>query len=248
MALIEGRPRWLSVWLAAAAFLVPLTAAAQDEALSLRLRRTFGYSWGGDIQGSFVMIVDGPQDLVQVTFYVDEVVLVIVAAEPFEARLHTGDFPLGPHRLWAEGQDATDATMRSNTIAVDFVSSSESWQAAAGMILPLLAIVGAVLLGSSAVVAITGRSYRPGKYGSAGGAICRHCRLPMARHLLAPNLGIGKLERCPHCGRWSVAARATAAELEQAEARLTAEAGPVAPELSEEEKLRRQVDESRFEG
>jgi hypothetical protein len=242
-----GRSRWLSLWLAAAALLAPLTAAAQDEALNLRLRRTFGYSGGGDIQGSFLMIVDGPQDLVRVAFYVDESVLQVVEAPPFEARLHTGDFPLGPRRLWAEGVDASGTTMHSNTIEVDFVSSSAGWQAAAGMILPVLAIVGAVLLGSSVLVAITSRSYRPGKYGSAGGAICRYCRLPMARHVLAPNLGLGKLERCPHCGRWSIAARATETELAQAEARLTAESGPAAPEISAEQKLRRQVDESRFE-
>ena len=192
------------------------------------------------------MIVDGPADLAQVMFFVDGAILEVVQAPPFEARLHPGDFPLGPHRLWAEGQDATGATMRSNTIDVDFDSPSAGWQAAAGMILPVLAIVGVVLLGSTALVAITSRSYRPGKYGRAGGAICRYCHLPVARHVLAPNLGRGKLERCPHCGRWSIAARATAPELGQAEARLTAESGLVARELSDEEKLRRQMDDSRF--
>jgi len=192
------------------------------------------------------MIVDGPADLVQVTFYVDQAVLQAVQAPPFEARLHTGDFLLGPHRLWAEGQDVAGATMRSNTIDADFVSPSAGWQAAAGMVVPLLAIVGALLLGSAVFVGIAGRSYRPGRYGRAGGAICGHCRLPMARHVLAPNLGRGKLERCPHCGRWSVASRATSAALAEAEARLTSESAPGVPEVPGEEMLRRQLDDSRF--
>lgn len=259
MALIRGSPaqakaygysgrlsRLLPAWVAAVALLAPLAAAAQDETLDLRLKRTFGLSWGGDIQGSFLMIADGPPDLAQVAFYVDEVILEVVEAPPFEARLHTGDFPYGPHQLRAEGQDAAGRTMRSNTIDVEFVASGVAWQVAGRIILPVLAIVGLVLVGSSALVAVSSRSYRPGKYGRAGGAICRHCRLPMARHVLTPNLGRGKLERCPHCGKWSLAARVTAAELAQAEARLTAEAEPLAPEISEQERLRRQLDDSRF--
>ncbi len=244
--MIGARLRFLSAWLAAAALLAPLAAIAQEEALSLRLRRTFGYSGGGDIQGSFLLIAEGTEDLEQVTFYVDEVILDVVEAPPFQARLHTGDFAQGPHRLWAEGRGATGRTLHSNTIHADFVSSSASWQAAAGMLVPVVAIVGAVMLGGAALMAVTSRSYRPGIYGRAGGAICRHCRLPMARHVLAPNLVRGKLERCPHCGKWSLAARATAAELAQAEARLTAEAEPLAPEISEQERLRRQLDDSRF--
>ncbi len=235
MALIGRRSRLVSAWLAAAALLAPLTAAAQDETLNLRLRRTFGLSWGGDIQGSFLMIAAGPPDLVQVAFYVDHVILQVVEAPPFEARLHTGDFPYGPHQLSVEGKDGAGRILRSNTIDLEFVSSGVAWQVAGRIILPVLAIVGLVLIGTSVLVAVSSRSYRPGFYGRAGGAVCRYCGLPMSRHLLAPNLGRGKLERCPHCGRWSVAPRATTTELAEAEARLTVETQPVAPEISEEE-------------
>ena len=60
---------------------------------------------------------------------------------------------------------------------------------------------------------------------------------------------VGKLERCPHCGKWSIARRAMPAELAAAEERLMADnqAGQMAAGESEEEKLRRMLDDSRYE-
>ena len=72
--------------------------------------------------------------------------------------------------------------------------------------------------------------------------------MPYTRHMLAPNLFTGKLERCPHCGIWAVVPRAGSEALEAAEARLAGSGG--APEMaaeSAEEKLERQLDESRFD-
>jgi hypothetical protein len=58
----------------------------------------------------------------------------------------------------------------------------------------------------------------------------------------------GKLERCPHCGRWSIARRARPQELEAAEARLAAEESRGALAVDDEkERDRRMIDESRFE-
>jgi hypothetical protein len=69
----------------------------------------------------------------------------------------------------------------------------------------------------------------------------------MARHVLSPNIGLGtKLERCPHCGKWSLVRRATNEQLAAAEARLWGGAEPqLSPERREED-LRRKVDDSRF--
>ena len=45
----------------------PTHAQTEDERLSLRLSRDFGYSsGGGDIQGTFSMKVSGPEDLERV--------------------------------------------------------------------------------------------------------------------------------------------------------------------------------------
>jgi hypothetical protein len=66
------------------------------------------------------------------------------------------------------------------------------------------------------------------------------------------NLLTGKLERCPHCGKWQVASLAGRETLAAAEARLQSGApdgGTVSheAELSPEERLRRQVEDSKYE-
>jgi hypothetical protein len=228
-------------------YLLPRTASAQGTSLDLTLRRTFGYSWGGDIQGSFLLIAEGSSELDQVTFYVDDGVLLTVSAPPFEARLHTGDYPVGDHRLWAEGALDDGSRLLSNEIRAEFVDPSAGWESAVSMLTPILIVVGLAIGGGAVFTAVSSRRFKPGVYGSSGGAICPRCRLPMSRHFLAPNLGLGKkLERCPHCGKWSRVPRATAGELAVAEARLLGELSPEVTPESEAEGLRRQVDDSRF--
>jgi hypothetical protein len=89
-------------------------------------------------------------------------------------------------------------------------------------------------------------------YGSAGGAVCRKCGLPFARNALDLNVLMGKLVRCPHCGKWAVLPAASPAELAAAEERerqtlggATAAAEPA--QLSSEEQLRRRIETSRYE-
>jgi hypothetical protein len=225
---------------------LPLAVSAQDDSLQLKLRRTFGYSGGGDIQGSFLLTANGPEDLRHVTFHVDDELLELVNAPPFQARLHTGDFTLGEHRLWAEGTLGDGSRLRSNEISANFVDASAGWESAVRMLAPILAIVGLVFGGAVAFTAFSSRHYKPGVYGSAGGAVCPRCDLPMSRHFLAPNLGSKKLERCPHCGRWSRVPRASAGDLAAAEARLLGEGSPLVTPAAQAEALRRQVDDSRF--
>ena len=89
----------------------------------------------------------------------------------------------------------------------------------------------------------------PGVYSFAGGAICPRCTLPYSRKTFSPNLLFGRLDRCPHCGKIAVVRRTSKTALQAAEARL---AGPDPkipphPQESETERLRRQLDDSRFE-
>ena len=82
----------------------------------------------------------------------------------------------------------------------------------------------------------------------AGGAICPRCQRPFARGVLSPNLLVGKLERCPFCGKWSVLAARPLAELRAAEAAelASAEGGARPDAADEEERLRREIEESRY--
>ena len=115
---------------------------------------------------------------------------------------------------------------------------------------PLLLGVGLLALASAVIPVLLGRrkSFRPGVYGISGGAVCPRCAKPFSRSIWAPNLIAGKLDKCPHCGKWSLVRRATPAELQAAEARLAADATPTTQdEVSESERLRKLIEESRYE-
>jgi hypothetical protein len=60
---------------------------------------------------------------------------------------------------------------------------------------------------------------------------------------------LGKLERCPHCGKWAIVARASPADLEVAEARLQEdhEQGRRPIDREDDQDLKRLLEESRFE-
>jgi hypothetical protein len=141
----------------------------------------------------------------------------------------------------------------SNTLTRVFLTPAEANSSVVALLLPLLIII--VVAGVLSVVLpglfFRGQSARvPVDYGIAGGAVCRRCNLPYPRHPWAPNMVTGKLERCPHCGKWGTARRAAPAELALAEVRLMgkdSDTGASARSESEEEGLRHQIEESRYE-
>lgn len=241
----------LALGLAMALAQVWVPALAQEAELELGLHRDFGYSAGGRIQGAFSLTVSGPQHLVEVRYLLDGQEMGVVTEPPFRFRFNTADYPLGPHVLSAIGVTALGDEIRSDERRLEFVSAEESWRATAEFMLPLLGlVVVAVVVGlvGPLVLGREGRRVRPGEYGAAGGAVCPRCGLPFPRHLISPNLLVGKLERCPHCGRWSVVARASAEALRQAEARWARDAARGQLEVEgEEERLRRRLEESKYE-
>jgi hypothetical protein len=96
-------------------------------------------------------------------------------------------------------------------------------------------------------------SGRPRSYGVAGAAICRNCGRPFARSAFDLNLLLGKLVRCPYCRKWAILPAASPAELAAAEERErlmfgpSAEGSGVTSDLSEEEQLRRRIENSKYE-
>lgn len=233
------------------------TAMAQDEAeLRLTLRRDFGYASGsGSIQGAFTLRASGPQDLQRVVFYLDGAPLGEAAQEPFELRFHTESYPLGEHSLFATGFTASGGEIKSNLVQVSFVSASEGFQSGMQIVLPLLAIVFGLLVLSFVISFATAGKLKnlspgtPRQYGAAGGAICPRCGRPFARHFVSPNLLVGKLERCPFCGKWSILAAQPLSRLRAAEAaelEAAGEEGESVLQETEEERLRKELDQSRF--
>ena len=232
--------------------LIPFEVMAQTDEppVRLRLRRNFGYGGVGQIQGTFTMSASSDEDLNRVEFLIDGQVVAVDEEAPFEYRFNTGEFSDGDHTLTAVGYTAGGQALPANSYQREFLSSEDAWSAASGLVGPLILIVLGLTIVSTVIPMLLGRRrvHKPGMYSAAGGAICPRCTFPYSRNFFSPNLLVGKLERCPHCGKWAIVRRARPADLEAAEQRLASEGEPeVSSPESEEERLRRLLDESRFE-
>jgi hypothetical protein len=236
----------------AAILLMSLTVHAQDsEQLALRLVRTFGFQSGLQIQGSFSARISGPENLSTVELYLDGELIGEDDEAPFRVDFNTAEFASGEHILWAEGTTISGDTLRSGERRLIFLTTDEGFGSVSRYLLPIFFFIAAGILVSFLTTILSGRKnrFRLGEYGTAGGAVCRRCGLPFARHILAPNLLLGKLERCPHCGHWAISPRASIAQLKQAEGRYETdrEAGSYKPPV-EEDDWKRRIEDSRFEG
>ncbi len=163
---------------------------------------------------------------------------------------NTGEYPLGSHTFTALGTTPGGDQICSPDRTVAFISAEEGWETAGKIVVPLLALVLVISLLGTVGPMLLGRkaSFRLGEYGVAGGAVCPRCSMPFSRHLMSPNMVFGKLERCPHCGKWAIVAGASADALRQAEARWKTDSrtGELQPE-TEGDRLSEQIDESRYE-
>jgi hypothetical protein len=244
-------------WLGKAAQIVLLfcviswsVGVLQDGGLELRLVRNFGYGGLGEIQGSFTLKLDNPpQDLQEVTFYLDGKAISSATQPPYQVKFSTGDFVEGEHYMYAVGVLENGVEMDSNRITKVFLSSEQAWTETQRILIPLLG--GTAVLTLLGVVLplfiFRGNRFQLGVYGPAGGSVCPRCSLPFSRPLLAPNLLIGKLVRCPHCGKVSVLAKASTSKLKSAEARFANQDTSIS-HRSEEEELARLLEESRYDG
>jgi hypothetical protein len=230
-------------------WLVPFRVSAQDEELSLRLTRDFGYGAGSQIQGRFSLRVSGPDDLIKVDFIIDEEVVHTAIEPPFRYQFHTDDYPPGIHSMTAVGYQADGTPVYGTEFVRQFLSAEEARSSTMKLIIPILAIVGVATLAGAVLPVLMGRGkdFKPGNYGAAGGAVCPRCTFPYSRNVMAPNLVVGKLQRCPHCGKWAVVARASQDNLQAAETRWAREGTSTVEAPSEEEKKRQMLDDSRFE-
>jgi hypothetical protein len=241
------------------AFVIAGPALAQgDNSLVLRLSRDFGYSSGsGQIQGTFSMHATGPANLTRVDFFIDGKQIGEAAKAPFNLQFSTGSYPLGNHKISAVGYTSDGKELRSGEVTAEFVSADQGLKAAGKIIIPILVLVGLAGLLSVLFPALSGRGKHSQlplgehrNYGIRGGGICPKCKRPFAFSFMAPNLPFMKFDRCPFCGKWSLVRMASLSELRQAEA-AELEAAKVSqpiPEESEEEKLRKEIDDSRYQG
>jgi hypothetical protein len=230
--------------------------AQETSELNLRLSRDWGYSSGtGKIQGLFTLKATGPENLERVVFYIDDQMIGEATQPPFQYQFNTDNYPLGVHTLAATGVTSDGREVISNQYRQEFVAAEEGWQTAAKIILPILGIVFGILILAYLVPALFGRGKRqalaPGvsrNYGALGGAVCPKCSRPFAMHIYGLNLIVGKFDRCPYCGKWSLVRHAPIEVLRAAEAAELANAQgmPATTGAPDEDELRKQLDDSRF--
>jgi hypothetical protein len=207
--------------------------------------------WLCDIQGLFSMRVTGPADLARVEFYIDSTKIGKLDKAPFNLQFKTDDYSLGIRQLSAIGYSSSGQVYRSNIISSNFVPPQSSTK----FLLPVLGVVLAALLLSALVPFLTGRGKHTRlplgserTYGVGGGGICPKCHRPFALSVFSVHLGFSKLAACPYCGKWSLVRLESIEKLRQAEEAELAIAQPlekVAGE-TEEEKLRKELDESKY--
>jgi hypothetical protein len=238
-------------------FLPTISALAQDEGeLILTLSRDFGYSSGtGRIQGTFTLKVSGPENLQRVVFLIDGQPIGEDTQAPFSIQFHTGSYPLGVHTLSAAGYTGEGRELTSNESQREFVKADEGGRAALRIAGPIIGVTFGIILLSTVLPIILGRRKgtsiplgAPRSYGLLGGTICPKCGRPFGMHIWGFNLLVGKLDRCPHCGRWSLAQRFSPEALKAAEAAEVEMAEGDASEVSHstEEALRKELDDSRY--
>jgi len=206
---------------------IPAYGQDSKDQLTIHLRRDFGYRAAGQIQGRFTISSIGPQDLERVKYLLDGEFFAEVSEAPFKFSFSTSEYAVGAHTFSAVGTTASGAEVFAEEVRLEFVSAEESWQQVANLAVPLMAGLVVLMVLGTLLLTLMGRrsgSFKLGKYGSAGGAVCPRCGFPYPRHFISPNLLVGKLEMCPHCGKWAIIPRASRTALDEAETRFRADA------------------------
>ncbi len=153
----------------------------------------------------------------------------------------------------ATGFSSSGQQYTSNKITSNFVTASVGNKAGLQIVIPVLVIVFGAILLSFVIPLISGRGKNQNlplgaerKYGSAGG-ICPKCHRPFALPFFGLNLGISKLARCPYCGKWSAVRIQSLSKLREAEQAELEWGKANVQEETEEERLRKEIDNSKFQ-
>ncbi len=243
------------VLIVAVSLMLTPVVQTQDETpqINIGLSKNMGYaSFGGEIQGAFTISASSDSKLEKVVFYYGDTVLGEDTEAPYKLQFNTEIIEPGQVTFSAVGYLTDGSTVKSNTLSRTILSEDSVRENMSGIVLPILIALALVTLASFAFQFSRrkkGAPFTPGKYGAAGGAVCPSCALPFSRNFMSPNLLVGKLEKCPHCGKMSIRPRASSSALKEAEALYLDSLNLVNEQLPEnkEDKMRKMIDDSRFD-
>lgn len=243
------------------ALAAPVMAQTPTPQYTLHSRRLFGYGgFSGDVSGTFQFSVNGPADTIQsVTYQIDGQPMATVSQSPFNLEFQTGSYPNGWHQFTALVATRDGRQVTTPAIALNFLSAEQKGSSLTKILLPLFGGIAAVFLLMMGIQVLILRR-NPGRlapgahrnYGLKGGTICPRCGRPFPIHLWSLNLIGSVLDRCDYCGRVGIFSRRSPADLQAAEAAEVAGAQtsetslPGAAEETEEERLRKMLEESKY--
>ena len=238
-----------------AGFVLATPVAAQGD-YKLVVQRNFGYGgFNNDIRGNFTISISGDETAVaSVKFTIDGQEMSTVSQAPFKFNFVTGDYADGVHQLGALVTLKAGTSLELPAKTYTFLSASAEKNNMSRIFIPILGIIGGVIVIVVALQILMSRrrpaSVTPGtqrQYGLSGGSICPKCGRPTPLHVMGINMLTGKYDRCENCGKWSIMRRAPIDILRKAEAAEIVQDQPsIAPEKSEEEKLREMLDKSKY--
>lgn len=219
---------WLGFFLAVVSLVVLiLPVSAQENEFGIRLRRDFGYGAGSNVRGTFTISLSGDESQVDtIVFLIDGAVMATVEEAPFRFQFHTDTYGFGVHQLSAQVFLLDGSMVSTRSVGMNFISPDKE----RGSLTTLFIGIGGALILALVIFGLVqflvfkrkpGRAIQPGEarqYGLLGGAICPKCGRAFPRHIWGINLGVGKFDRCEHCGKWSLTTRATPEALRAAEA------------------------------
>ncbi len=254
----------LVLFLAALACQVQLQPVSAQESIpsadpeyTLSVSRTFGYSAGGQIRGSFRLSVVGDQENIrQVVFLLDGQPIGTVIEPPFQMDIHTQDYPEGTHTLSAEITTIDGSMQAAQGGTFNFVSASEQWSGIIKIIVAIGLILAAIVgVGFLFTYLTTGKTVKDlpfgaeRHYGLQGGGICSRCGRPFAFHWWGLNQLGSKYDRCDYCGKWGSFKRLPEEELREAEGAEMQSGlpGTTREQPNQEEALRKMLDDSKFD-
>lgn len=222
---------------------------AQEQTITIDLKRDMGYGgFNGDIQGRFSMRVNSSLPIASVTYFIDAQAMATLTEAPFHLTFTTDAYPPGWHVISAQATLEDGTQLQADDLKREFVEKGQVWDRMKTLVIPILIIVIPITLISVFVSMRQNKNFQLGVYGTKGGAVCKKCQLPFSRNYFSPNVGFGKLEKCPHCGKQQITRPASAAALQEAEARYTAETNPTtSTPATEEEKLKQMIENSKFD-
>lgn len=222
--------------------------AQGNQDFTISLSRDFGYGgFENDIEGLFSFHAQGPENLTRVDFYIDEELAASDETAPFSFQFSTKTYAPGERHLYARGFTSDGRELRSNEIVRVFLSADEARTKVVGLIFPLLGIIVLILIVVAMIPLAFGRGKpQPGKYGISGGAVCPKCGLPFPIHFFSFHAGANNFERCPHCGKWVWVRKANKDDLAAAQALWVGDDKLTNVE-TQEDRLRRQIDDSRYD-